>query len=295
MSKPIVSPILINGTPVGRVQKNGNVLYEGDEVTNLEKQSGEIYMKAYAAMQLPDRLFALLARMTPGPKFQKFNMLIETVMRRLAEFRAPAACLGCGIPMPLPGMDFCVACNRDPHMREWFTEESKACGGGDAYRTLREKQRKDPQYFAAEMATVIRGTFWKINANYVRSIYDVIALMCFDTGIDRLTLGLSVANWGNLIPDDNENSKQFNKDTVTILKWCPYDIYLKTDHWQRVRHDAIERAGHRCQVCNKHFDDTVLQAHHRTYERRGEESPGDITVLCVSCHSAFHKNGKVAR
>lgn len=290
MAKPIVSPVIPTANPKGRLLKNGNVLYEGDEATKLNKQSGEIYMKAYAAMQLPDRLFALLARMTPGPKYEKFSRLIETVMWRLAGFRAPAACLRCGSPMPLPGIDFCVACNKDPYTHEWFAEESKEWGGGDAYRILREKQRKDPQYFAGDMAIAIRGTIWKLDKHYVRSIYDVIALTCFDTGIDRLAMGLAVANWGNLVPDDNENSKQFNNGTMTILKWCPYDIYLKTDHWQQVRDEALERAGHRCQMCNKADS---LQVHHRTYENRGKEQPGDMTVLCRDCHRTFHENGKV--
>lgn len=75
------------------------------------------------------------------------------------------------------------------------------------------------------------------------------------------------------------------------LRTMPYAAYLRTHHWERTRHDAIERAGGRCQLCNK---DKRLQVHHRTYERRGCEEPGDLTVLCSHCHAKFHDKLKVA-
>lgn len=46
---------------------------------------------------------------------------------------------------------------------------------------------------------------------------------------------------------------------------------------------------------NRSGNETTLQAHHRTYENRGQEQPGDLTVLCRDCHSTFHKNGRLAR
>lgn len=69
------------------------------------------------------------------------------------------------------------------------------------------------------------------------------------------------------------------------LRTMPYDDYLKTDHWQAVRRGALERADHRCQLCNSA---ERLNVHHRTYERRGCEEPNDVTVLCQSCHAKFH-------
>jgi len=68
--------------------------------------------------------------------------------------------------------------------------------------------------------------------------------------------------------------------------------YLQSEHWKTVRIGALERAGHRCQVCN---NSKSLDVHHRTYERLGEELDGDLTVLCRKCHDIFHSNGKVAR
>ena len=72
----------------------------------------------------------------------------------------------------------------------------------------------------------------------------------------------------------------------------PYDDYLKTPHWKAARQQALERAHHRCQVCNS--DEQPLQVHHRTYERRGQELPQDLIVLCSICHDLFHKHGRLA-
>lgn len=71
----------------------------------------------------------------------------------------------------------------------------------------------------------------------------------------------------------------------------PYKDYLKTDWWKEVREAALERANHRCQVCNGTRGG--LNVHHRTYERRGFENPEDVIVLCRDCHALFHKEGKL--
>lgn len=71
-----------------------------------------------------------------------------------------------------------------------------------------------------------------------------------------------------------------------------YDDYLKTEYWHKVSRKVKERAGHRCQVCNSGLD---LNAHHRTYEHRGNELNhlDDLICLCLRCHSVFH--GKADR
>lgn len=78
------------------------------------------------------------------------------------------------------------------------------------------------------------------------------------------------------------------------LATMPYAEYLKTEHWQQQREAAKERAGHRCQLCNS---GERLEVHHRTYERRGAEEPGDLIVLCHGCHEKFHDvlDGKATR
>lgn len=70
----------------------------------------------------------------------------------------------------------------------------------------------------------------------------------------------------------------------------PYAEYLQTEEWATKRAQAVERAGWRCQVCNA---GGRLHVHHRTYERRGNEEPGDLTALCEQCHDLFHRHSRL--
>jgi hypothetical protein len=63
-----------------------------------------------------------------------------------------------------------------------------------------------------------------------------------------------------------------------------YRAYLQSKEWKEKRRAAIERAGGRCQTCNK---SNRLEVHHRTYERIFNEDPGDLTVLCCECHAVI--------
>ena len=71
-----------------------------------------------------------------------------------------------------------------------------------------------------------------------------------------------------------------------------YSDYLQTPHWKSVRADALKRAGHRCQVCNRKGR---LEVHHRTYDRRGRELPADLIAICDNCHGTFHSHGLLWR
>lgn len=67
-----------------------------------------------------------------------------------------------------------------------------------------------------------------------------------------------------------------------------YHSYLQSEYWQKVTHAVKQRADFRCQLCNSQHG---LQAHHRTYEHRGNELEhlNDLTCLCSACHELFHK------
>lgn len=78
---------------------------------------------------------------------------------------------------------------------------------------------------------------------------------------------------------------------AACLNVMPYDEYLKTEHWRRVASEAKAKSGSRCAICNA---DGVLHAHHRTYERRGFEEPGDVIALCADCHAKFHNKTEEA-
>lgn len=71
-----------------------------------------------------------------------------------------------------------------------------------------------------------------------------------------------------------------------------YRAYLQTEHWQRVRKEAKERAGYRCQLCGS---DKVynLEVHHNSYENLYNEKPEDVVVLCGPCHSRYHGDSAV--
>jgi replicative DNA helicase len=75
-------------------------------------------------------------------------------------------------------------------------------------------------------------------------------------------------------------------ERLAELRIMPYEEYLQTPEWQEKREQALERANHRCQLCNS---PESLNVHHRTYEKgRGNEDIADLTVLCNEHHSQFH-------
>jgi hypothetical protein len=74
-------------------------------------------------------------------------------------------------------------------------------------------------------------------------------------------------------------------DRVAELRAMPYGEYLCTQEWKSTREIALQRAGHRCQLCKK---GGPLSVHHNTYERLGEEMPSDLIALCKSCHGHHH-------
>jgi hypothetical protein len=65
-----------------------------------------------------------------------------------------------------------------------------------------------------------------------------------------------------------------------------YYEYIQSPAWKAKAEAAKKRAGYKCQVCNGTHR---LEAHHRTYDRLGNERPEDITVLCHSCHELYSK------
>jgi hypothetical protein len=85
--------------------------------------------------------------------------------------------------------------------------------------------------------------------------------------------------------------KHLNHDWA-LLPLMPYKEYLNTAHWERMRGEAMKRAGYRCQVCNS--KDCELHTHHRTYEHLGNEKQEDLIVLCEPCHTTFHKHRELA-
>jgi hypothetical protein len=76
-------------------------------------------------------------------------------------------------------------------------------------------------------------------------------------------------------------------ERLAALKALPYEEYLRTPEWRARRQESLRRARYRCQMCNS--PEPPLEAHHRTYERLGEELPEDLFVLCKTCHQWHHR------
>lgn len=89
-----------------------------------------------------------------------------------------------------------------------------------------------------------------------------------------------------------KNREIAKKKRTSELRSMPYREYLKTPEWQATRTHQLRRAGYACQVCNAKGG--LLNVHHRTYERRGNEAQEDLVVLCRGCHELFHREGKLA-
>ena len=88
------------------------------------------------------------------------------------------------------------------------------------------------------------------------------------------------------------SSKQFMKDIEEknwfVLSGLPYDIYLLTDHWLRLRERILRRACGFCEMCWDKVGSDNLQIHHFTYVRRGREKLKDLIALCEDCHEEEH-------
>lgn len=67
-----------------------------------------------------------------------------------------------------------------------------------------------------------------------------------------------------------------------------YSDYLRSDKWQLIRRNALERTAGGCQLCGSRQN---VQLHHRTYINIANEHETDLTVLCDRCHTELHKSG----
>jgi 5-methylcytosine-specific restriction endonuclease McrA len=111
------------------------------------------------------------------------------------------------------------------------------------------------------------------------------------TGFIDVTTGLDEMNYEGTGYDERYRALTEPDQRLRLLHTMPYQEYLLTPEWQERRKAQLERADYRCQVCNT--GKSKLHVHHRTYERRGNEAPGDLLVLCRECHELFHQAGKL--
>lgn len=64
------------------------------------------------------------------------------------------------------------------------------------------------------------------------------------------------------------------------------EFYLHSEHWLRLRKDAILTSGGYCCECGKVT--TLLQVHHEEYRNIFDVELDDLACLCGPCHKAEH-------
>jgi len=143
------------------------------------------------------------------------------------------------------------------------------------------------------------GMFVVVILYLARGLPDTVCSSVFFLFVAKLVgTALVMERWKDRTPSitgaptqkvQTESSNGFDAPTetnVTTLRSIPYDAYLKTEHWARMREKALDYAGHRCQLCYSASE--PLHVHHRTYDRLGRELLSDLVVLCEDCHERFH-------
>lgn len=68
-------------------------------------------------------------------------------------------------------------------------------------------------------------------------------------------------------------------------KRIDYNLYLQTNHWQKVKRKALKRADYKCMLCSSRKE---LQIHHNNYDCLFIERRSDVVCLCQACHKTFH-------
>lgn len=82
-------------------------------------------------------------------------------------------------------------------------------------------------------------------------------------------------------------SKKVDWDYISnYIRSMDYHEFLKTDYWLLIRQEVRDR-DRKCVLCGKNYK---LQAHHTTYDIRGNEHNNldKIITLCKECHSKVH-------
>jgi len=72
---------------------------------------------------------------------------------------------------------------------------------------------------------------------------------------------------------------------IAELRKMPFQEYRLTPEWRARRNRVLLRAGNRCELC---YASGLIDVHHRTYDRYGDELHNDLIALCRPCHQRQH-------
>lgn len=65
-----------------------------------------------------------------------------------------------------------------------------------------------------------------------------------------------------------------------------YYAYINGPVWKQRRASFLMRRGKKCEACGH---TGIMEVHHRTYDRMGQERDSDLAVLCDPCHTVVHQ------
>jgi hypothetical protein len=64
-----------------------------------------------------------------------------------------------------------------------------------------------------------------------------------------------------------------------------YTAYMKSKEWAIRRYSYFDTHNKQCRACDSV---KLIQLHHKTYVRLGDERDQDLVPLCKKCHTALH-------
>jgi 5-methylcytosine-specific restriction endonuclease McrA len=64
-----------------------------------------------------------------------------------------------------------------------------------------------------------------------------------------------------------------------------YRRYIRSPRWRAKRAAVILRARGLCERCHTW---PIVNVHHLSYDRLGDERPEDLLGVCVKCHEELH-------
>ena len=82
--------------------------------------------------------------------------------------------------------------------------------------------------------------------------------------------------------------KKLGKDGIASIADLPYEFYMRTALWKKIRLWVLERDDGRCVVCGKKGSSfSATEVHHRDYRESTliGEAPEMLVSLCASCHT----------
>lgn len=167
----------------------------------------------------------------------------------------------------------------------------------DVYRRAQRiivRLSKSDEQAARQIVGVLAATDWRITCRTLQSLDPLNETAEPDADDTTPLVTLPHVESRPIVDRRKKRTTKAEREALAKeLRKLPYTEYLKSEHWRQRRRMAYNRAKGACQVCNA--KDRKLNVHHRSYERLGNEAPGDVIVLCEDCHQIFHENGKLAK